>query len=404
MKVRSNSTLLEGQVGEFSFEDGKLINITNGKEYNPNGDMAFVEGHNGKGLQVNGGIVSIPLSDLGIDATTQTVSVSFWFKGNETNDFMPVGFNAYDAWEYEGFFGFNTAQGDIYGINNPYVKGEFVHTVLIFNKGDYTLNSMYIKGVKQTLSQKLTSQEKSLTVFEKNLNIGGWSLEEGHRCNGTVIDDLKVFNRALTDDEVTQLSSEVVMDIEVEKSKIYLNENISASLVIENISEIAAEDIRIKYDSSKLQFLGIDEVEGIKLVEKDVQADEFRFMLVSKGVKNIANTKKVLLKLNFKGIAVGDALIDVIKGRISDGIEMEKDLLDAQCGENTISISELKDVDRNGEFTLLDLAIDGRHYGEDPASLPQYDTDQVINGAIDDDDLLKIGEYILINTNYSPNN
>ncbi len=404
MEIVSNNTILQGQVGEFSFDDSKVINTINGKEYIPNGNVTYVEGHNRIGIQVNGGQVSIPLSDLGIDENTQTVSVSYWFKWSGASEFMPIGFDSYDAWGYNGFFGFNTNQSDIYGIDNPYVKGQFVHTVLIFNKSNYTLNSMYINGAKQTLSQKQKSPLVSLIVFDKNLNISGFSIDENHRCNGEVFDNLKVFNRALTDDEVIQLSSEVVLDIEPEKSKIYLNESVSTDLIIENINGIAAEDIRIKYDSSKLQFIGIDEVEGIKLVEKDIQADEFRFMLVSRGAENIANIKKVLLKLNFKGISAGDALIDVIKGRISDGIEMEKDLLDTQCGEAKISISELKDVDRNGEFTLLDLAIDGRHYGEDPTSLPQYDTDQVINGAIDDDDLLKIGEYILTNPNYLPNN
>jgi hypothetical protein len=109
------------------------------------------------------------------------------------------------------------------------------------------------------------------------------------------------------------------------------------------------------------------------------------------------------LKLNFKGIAAGDALVDVTKARVSDGIEMEKDLTDDQCGEATITIKELMDVNKNGEFTLLDLAIDGRHFGEDPTTLPAYDTDQVVNGAIDDDDLLKIGEYMLANSNYKFN-
>lgn len=403
METILNNNLLEGQVGEFSFEDNKITNKVNGKEYTANGSVTFVEGHNGSGLQVNGDQVSISLSDLGIDTNTQTVSISYWLKWSGNDNFMPVGFNSYDAWVYKGFFGFNTGQGDVYGVDNPYIKDKFIHTVLIFNKGDYNLNSMYINGVKQALSQKLAAQLPSLSVFEANLNISGWSREGSFRYNGDVIDDLKIFNRALTDDEITILSSAVILKMEAEKSKIYVNENVSANLIIENISEIAAEDIRIKYDSAKLQFLGIDEVEGIKLVEKDIQADGFRFILASKGVANVVTDKKILLKLNFKGIAAGDALVDVTKARVSDGVEMEKDLIDDQCGETTISIKELTDVNKNGEFTLLDLAIDGRHFGEDPTTLPQYNTDQVVNGKIDDDDLLKIGEYVLANPNYSPN-
>ncbi|MFT8347652.1 LamG-like jellyroll fold domain-containing protein [Clostridium saccharoperbutylacetonicum] len=404
METTVNNNLLEGQVGEFSFDENKISNKVNGKEYTANGSVAFVEGHNGSGLQVNGGQVSIPLADMGISTDTQTISVSYWLKWDGIDDFMPIGFEEYDAWVKNGFFGFNTDQSDVYGIKNPYIKDEFVHTVLIFNKGDYTLNSMYINGEKQTLSKtQAADQLKSLAVFGKSLNISGFSAREGYRYHGAVIDELKVFNRALTDDEVVVLSSAVVLDIEPEKSKIYVNENVTANLVIENIKEIAAEDIRIKYDSSKLQFLGIDEIDGIKLVKKDAKADEFRFILASKGVANVVIDKKILLKLNFKGIAAGDALVDVTKARVSDGIEMEKDLTDEQCGEATITIKELMDVNKNGEFTLLDLAIDGRHFGEDPTTLPAYDTDQVVNGAIDDDDLLKIGEYMLANSNYKFN-
>jgi len=83
-------------------------------------------------------------------------------------------------------------------------------------------------------------------------------------------------------------------------------------------------------------------------------------------------------------------------------VEMEKDLVDDECGQATIIIDDVvaDDVNRSGEFTLLDLAIDGRHLGEDPKTLPQYNTDQVINGAIDKADLIKIGEYMLANPNY----
>lgn len=204
---------------------------------------------------------------------------------------------------------------------------------------------------------------------------------------------------------VTTTSSAVVLNIEPEKSQIHLNEPVLANLTIDNIKEIAAEDVRLKYDSAKLKFLGMDEVDGIKLVKADDKDGELRFILASKGAANVVEAKKVLLKLNFQGIASGDALVDVTKGRVSDGITMEKDLTDAECGQAIIKIDniELKDVNNDGEFTLLDLAVDARHFGEDPKTLIQYNTDQVINGAIDEEDLLKIGEYMRSNPNYLPN-
>ncbi|WPC42976.1 cohesin domain-containing protein [Clostridium sp. JS66] len=193
-----------------------------------------------------------------------------------------------------------------------------------------------------------------------------------------------------------------ILNVEPEKNKIKLNETVSANLTIDNIKDIAAEDVRIKYDNTKLQFLGATEVDGIKLVKNDAKDGELRLILASKGAANVVEAKKTLLKLNFKGIAAGDALVDVTKGRVSDGITMEKDLTDDQCGQATITIDNeaLADVNKDGQFTLLDLGIDGRHYSEDPTTLTQYNTDIVVNKAIDDDDLTKIGEYMLTNPNY----
>lgn len=249
-------------------------------------------------------------------------------------------------------------------------------------------------------------KNKDRRVFEINntnaykkyqLNIKSNSGDTQYQVN-LYVDELELLENANT----SQPSQGTILNIEPEKSKIKLNETVSANLTIDNIKDIAAEDVRIKYDNTKLQFLGSTEVDGIKLVKNEQKDGELRFIVASKGVTNVVQAKKVLLKLNFKGIAAGDALVDVTKGRVSDGITMEKDLTDDQCGQATITIDNeaLVDVNKDGQFTLLDLAIDGRHYSEDPASLPQYNTDIVVNKAIDDDDLTKIGEYMLANPNY----
>lgn len=223
------------------------------------------------------------------------------------------------------------------------------------------------------------------------------------RNSGKVDDKIYEFN-VYTDDQETRKS---VLDIEPVKEKVKLNEEVAADLTINNITEIAAEDIRIKYDNEKLKFIGFEEVEGIKLV-KDIQDDkngELRVILSSKGEANIVNAKKALLKLKFKGIKPGEALVDVTKGRVSDGIEMEKDLTDEQCDEGKIIIEEVKDVNKSGEFTLLDLAIDARHLNKDPKAqeLAKYNTDIVINDVIDEGDLLEIGKLMIDNLNYEPN-
>jgi hypothetical protein len=204
---------------------------------------------------------------------------------------------------------------------------------------------------------------------------------------------------------VNEATNKVILNIEPERDKIHLNETVLADVTIDNITNIAAEDIRITYDSSKLKFIGAQDVEGIKIVKSDsATTGELRVIVASKGVNNIVNAKKILLKLNFKGIATGEALVDVTKGRVSDGITTEQDLTDEQCGQGTITIEGIADVNNSGEYTLLDLAIDARHYGEAPSTLSQYNTDQVVNNAIDDADLTQIAQYMLANANYKPNN
>ncbi|EPZ55611.1 hypothetical protein H477_2970 [[Clostridium] sordellii ATCC 9714] len=84
---------------------------------------------------------------------------------------------------------------------------------------------------------------------------------------------------------------------------------------------------------------------------------------------------------------------------------MEKDLTEEQCDQGKIIIEELKDVNGNGEFTLLDLAIDARNFKKDPKSkeLSKFNTDIDINNAIDESDLLEIGKLMIDNPNYEPN-
>lgn len=207
--------------------------------------------------------------------------------------------------------------------------------------------------------------------------------------------------------EGASVEKKTVLDIEPEKEKIRVNEEVTADLTIDNITEIAAEDIRIKYDNEKLKFVDFEEVDGIKLV-KDIKVEEdgeLRVILASKGEVNIVNAKKALLKLKFKGIKPGEAKVDITKGRVSDGIEMEKDLTDEQCDEGIIIIEAITDVNNSGEFTLLDLGIDARHLSKDPKveELSKYNTDIAINDAIDEDDLLEIGKLMIDNPNYEPN-
>lgn len=201
----SNSSIYinNGLVGKFSF-DNSILNEVKNKSYTGTG-TSFVQGKIGNGLKIVGGQVSIPLTDLDIGSNTNAVAVSFWFKWNGEYAVMPIGFYGYDAWITDGCFGYNTGVGDVYGINNPFSAGVFTHVALTFNKGNYGLNSIYINGVKQTLTQKVATQNTSNATFLQALNISGWLGDTGYKLNGSVVDEIRIFNRALTDAEVVQL-------------------------------------------------------------------------------------------------------------------------------------------------------------------------------------------------------
>lgn len=225
--------------------------------------------------------------------------------------------------------------------------------------------------------------------------------EAGKRYNFDAVDidengELKPYNKIL--------ENQYVLDIESEKKEYKKNEEIVANVIIDNIKNIAAEDVVIEYDTEKLVFEGFKQVSGIKLV-KVVETDEIgklRVVLASLGENNVANEKKVLLDLKFKGIKEGEALINVVKGKITDGIVMERDLKTEECGEETIIISCIEDVNKSGEFTLLDLGIDARHLGKNP-NLEEYDKynlDIVENNKVDEEDLIEIACQMLSNSEY----
>jgi hypothetical protein len=187
----------------------------------------------------------------------------------------------------------------------------------------------------------------------------------------------------------------------VDKAK--LRDTITANVVIHNAVNICAEDIKLSYDTSKLEFVSAEGADGIKVYkEADISAGIKRYITASLGKANAANGDKILLKLTFKAKATGEAKIDVTNGRIADNSTLEMDVEDANCGEKTILIEGVKDVNRSGEFTLLDLGIDAWYYGDAAADTDtsKYDTDVVENGTIDDADLSRIVEEMLSNPNY----
>ena len=203
--------------------------------------------------------------------------------------------------------------------------------------------------------------------------------------------------------DVTNIKPDIIINVEPNMNKTHLKEDFVVDLTINNINSIFATEVRIKYDSSKLSFLGFDTIDGVDMVNNDVSDGEITLVLASLGLDNVLEST-TMLKMNFTGIAPGDALIDVVKADVADGDFMEKTLRDAECGETTINIvnRELTSVNSDDKvFTLLDLSIIAKHYGEDPEALllTGIDADLNLDGKIDKADYQKCYQLMLKNPN-----
>ena len=152
---------------------------------------------------MSGGAFDIPNLPVVTTPGAKT-SVAFWMYWDGTNGVMPMGWKLHDLWLVGGFFGFNTSNNDVYGISSSALKNGWHHVVAIFTNGSVTDNKLYIDGVDQSLSQRQSSPLNNLAVVSSTLRIGGWTANNNYRFK-SAIDELAVFNGALSASEVTAL-------------------------------------------------------------------------------------------------------------------------------------------------------------------------------------------------------
>jgi MSHA biogenesis protein MshQ len=149
---------------------------------------------NGGSIQVTG----LPLDTSTIDVKT---TVTFWMNWDGTDNTMPIGWNTHDIWIRDGSIGFNTGNGDLYGISSAGLANGWHHVTVEFTNGSVTDNRMHIDGIEQVLSQKLKSPNNSQAFVKSELRIGGWSKSSGYNFHG-LIDEVRVYQGVLTTTEV----------------------------------------------------------------------------------------------------------------------------------------------------------------------------------------------------------
>lgn len=189
-------------------------------------------------------------------------------------------------------------------------------------------------------------------------------------------------------------------------NKVKVGNRFATTVAIHNVSNIYAEDIKIDYDAERFEYLGASAKDGLKIYKEDTSTPgSIRFIVAHLGQGNEATGDKDLIELTFKAKSVGIGKVDITKGRIADNDSLEMDVAEENCGEDTIEVEPNRDVNRTGEYTLLDLGIDSYYYGmqADQTDSTRFDTDVIPDGVIDDKDLSAITQSILDNSNYPLN-
>lgn len=149
----------------------------------------------------NGSAFRIKNLPLDTSQYAQT-SVSFWMHWDGTNSIMPIGWNKHDLWFKDGSFGFNTWNGDLYGMSSSGLSNGWHHVAAIFTNGHVTSNQLYIDGTLQTLSQQIGNTKNSRAYVHSNLVIGGVGYSTSYRFNGGYIDEVKVYSGKLNQSQV----------------------------------------------------------------------------------------------------------------------------------------------------------------------------------------------------------
>ncbi len=204
-------------VGYWKFEESSGNTAADSSRYGNSGTlgggMSFssnsLTGKVGKALSFSdGGNDHVNLDNIPIvSATGAKMTVVFWMKWDGVSGGMPFGWNIYDLWFNGTTFGFNTGSSDVTGISSNAMGGVWVHVAAVFvhNVAPTTTNvELYINGVKQTLT--LYSGTVNIRPITSIARISGWRGDDtlAYRI-GTYMDEVRIYDRALSADEIRTL-------------------------------------------------------------------------------------------------------------------------------------------------------------------------------------------------------
>ena len=137
-----------------------------------------------------------------LHGSSNVVTVSAYITWNGDTNKRPISMSGMALWLYAGNIGFTSYSGpyDLYGMSSSGFANTTKHIVAVFDPSSTNgYGTLYVDGVKQILTQKLG------TRTARNISNSIITLFPAGYTNFGNISNIKVFNRAVTDEEAYQL-------------------------------------------------------------------------------------------------------------------------------------------------------------------------------------------------------
>ncbi|MBA4387851.1 MAG: hypothetical protein C0404_07710 [Verrucomicrobia bacterium] len=201
---------------KLNLDDASGTNAVDTSGYGNNGTLingpVWAAGKNGGAVQFDGANDYLVVNNVAANtASGGCNTVAFWMKWNGVDQRIAFRWNGSkpgQLWFYGGYFGINTANGELLGIDASGFSGNWVHVVGVFPNTVPTASNakIYINGVQQALSFRMGTACKLMTASPQV------TLSYSSSCYGGAIDDLRIYNRELNATEVAALANPVAVD------------------------------------------------------------------------------------------------------------------------------------------------------------------------------------------------
>ena len=136
-----------------------------------------------------------------------TVTIQGFIKWISFNSGMFLGFTTYDVWTSGNTLGYNNGNSNVVGISAATVSslgllGNYKQYTFVMNSsGLLSTNKIYINGVSQSISA-VVGADGNIPGLATNLRLASWNNNGFH--GNVQYGNLKVYNRALSDQEILQ--------------------------------------------------------------------------------------------------------------------------------------------------------------------------------------------------------